>query len=108
MGCRRGERSHKFGANRTENCRYHNGLAPSREWRWRTAVECPAVVRSVRAEDNGFKARTGFCPFHVGDAEDSIAARFRAMAAYRGNAVALVDGDAKYSYSQLLDRGEGY
>src|SRR4051812_46679124 len=66
----------------------------------------PVPFRSPRAEDNGFFPRAGFQPFHRSDAETTIAARFRAMAQRRGDALALVDGGDSLSYRQLVQRAE--
>ncbi len=62
------------------------------------------LMRSTRAEDNGFEPRAGFEPFELADAEQSIPERFRRMAARRADATAIVDRDAAVSYRTLHSR----
>jgi acyl-coenzyme A synthetase/AMP-(fatty) acid ligase/thioesterase domain-containing protein/acyl carrier protein len=64
------------------------------------------LYRSARAEDNGFAPRLGFRPFDLRDAESTIAERFREVALRRGTATAVVDGDQRISYAELLHRAE--
>jgi acyl-coenzyme A synthetase/AMP-(fatty) acid ligase/thioesterase domain-containing protein/acyl carrier protein len=64
------------------------------------------LYRSARAEDNGFAPRLGFRPFGLLDAESTIAERFREVALRRGPATAVVDGDKRISYTELLHRAE--
>lgn len=64
------------------------------------------LYRSARAEDNGFAPRTGFRPFDLLDAESTVGERFREVALRRGAATAVVDGDHRISYAELLQRAE--
>jgi acyl-coenzyme A synthetase/AMP-(fatty) acid ligase/thioesterase domain-containing protein/acyl carrier protein len=61
-------------------------------------------LRSVRAEDNGFKPRAGFLPFRLADTEQSIPERFSRIAATRGEAIAVVDSETAVSYRALHSR----
>ena len=64
------------------------------------------LYRSERAEDNGFTPRAGFRPFDLLDAESTVGERFREVARGRGTATAVVDGDTRISYAELLQRAE--
>jgi acyl-CoA synthetase (AMP-forming)/AMP-acid ligase II/thioesterase domain-containing protein/acyl carrier protein len=64
------------------------------------------LYRSERAEDNGFAPRAGFRPFNLLDAESTVGERFREVALRRGAATAVVDGDDRVSYFELLRRAE--
>ena len=64
------------------------------------------LYRSERAEDNGFAPRSGFRPFDLLDAESTVGERFREVAKRRGTATAVVDGDHRVSYIELLHRAE--
>ena len=66
----------------------------------------PAQFRSPKADKNGFAPRPGFRPFDLAEAESTLGTRFRTVALERGCAVALVDGDARMTYSDLLRRAE--
>jgi acyl-coenzyme A synthetase/AMP-(fatty) acid ligase/thioesterase domain-containing protein/acyl carrier protein len=65
-----------------------------------------AIFRSERAESNGFNARDGFRPFELQDAEATLGQRFRETALRREDAIAVVDGDTRVSYWELLQRAE--
>lgn len=64
------------------------------------------LYRSARAGDNGFIPRVGFRPFNLLDAESTVGERFREVAQRRGAATAIVDGDHRLSYAELLHRAE--
>jgi acyl carrier protein len=64
------------------------------------------LYRSARAADNGFAPRIGFHPFDLLDAESTLGERFSEIARHRGTATAVVDGDNRVSYSDLLHRAE--
>jgi acyl-coenzyme A synthetase/AMP-(fatty) acid ligase/thioesterase domain-containing protein/acyl carrier protein len=64
------------------------------------------LYRSARAGDNGFAPRVGFRAFHLLDAESTVGERFREVAQRRGAATAVVDGDYRISYTELLHRAE--
>jgi acyl-coenzyme A synthetase/AMP-(fatty) acid ligase/thioesterase domain-containing protein/acyl carrier protein len=64
------------------------------------------LYRSERAEDNGFAPRIGFRAFDLLDAESTVGERFREVALRRGTATAVVDGDRRISYAELLNRAE--
>lgn len=65
-----------------------------------------SLYRSGHAEDNGFSPRAGFRPFDPLDAESTVGDRFREVALRRGSATAVVDGDHRISYAELLQRAE--
>ena len=65
-----------------------------------------SLYRSEHAEDNGFSPRAGFRPFELLDAESTVGERFREVALRRGSATAVVDGDRRVSYAELLQRAE--
>lgn len=67
-------------------------------------IPARAVLRSPRAEDNGFSPRTGFRPFHPAEAESTLGARFRETALRCGSKIAVADGTARISYAELLER----
>lgn len=58
--------------------------------------------RSLRAEDNGFVPGAGFRPFESQHAESSVAFRFRESALRHADRIALVDGDERVTYCDLL------
>ena len=64
------------------------------------------LYRSAHAEDNGFAARAGFRPFELGDVESTVGERFREVALQRGDATAVVDGEQRISYTEMLGRAE--
>jgi len=64
------------------------------------------LYRSARAEDNGFVPRSGFRAFDLPDAESTLGERFREVAYRSGDTTAVVDGEHRIGYSQLLKRGE--
>lgn len=59
--------------------------------------------RSLRAEDNGFAPGPEFRPFALKDAESTVAFRFRESALRHAGRTALVDGDRRIGYRDLLD-----
>lgn len=65
-----------------------------------------AGSRSPEADTNGFAPRSGYRPFDMAEAESTLGDRFRTVALDRGCAVALVDDDARITYSDLLQRAE--
>jgi amino acid adenylation domain-containing protein len=62
------------------------------------------IVRSKRAEDNRFEPGFNFRPFHLDDAESTIAARFQDVVRRRKNATAVVHGETSVTYEELLER----
>lgn len=64
------------------------------------------LYRSARAEDNGFAPRAGFRAFELPDAESMLGERIRQVALRRHNATAVVDGEHRISYGELLQRAE--
>jgi acyl-coenzyme A synthetase/AMP-(fatty) acid ligase/thioesterase domain-containing protein/acyl carrier protein len=64
------------------------------------------LYRSARAEDNGFAPRPGFRAFDLLDAESTVGERFREVALRRGATTAIVDGDHRINYAELLRRAE--
>jgi len=69
-------------------------------------TQVAAPFRSPHADANEFTPRTGFRPFDLLDAESTLGERFREVALRRGPATAVVDGDARVSYAELLQRAE--
>lgn len=69
-----------------------------------SASSAQAAFRSRHADDNGFAPRSGFETFRESDAEQSIVERLTAIAARRGSATALVDGETRLSYCDLVNR----
>ena len=65
-----------------------------------------SLLRSAHAQANGFAPRAGFLPFDPIEAESTLGERFRQVALRRRSAIALVDGAARISYRELLDRAE--
>jgi acyl-coenzyme A synthetase/AMP-(fatty) acid ligase/thioesterase domain-containing protein/acyl carrier protein len=65
-----------------------------------------ALLRSAQAHNNGFAPRAGFRPFDLADAETTLDVRFREVALRRGGATALVIGETRMSYGELLQRAE--
>ena len=65
-----------------------------------------ALLRSAHASDNGFVPRNGFRPFDPPEAESTLGERFREVALRRGTATAVVDGNTRVSYTDLLRRAE--
>lgn len=62
--------------------------------------------RSQHAADNGFAPRMEFRPFELGHAESTIAFRFRESAMLHAERIALVDGDQRVAYRDLLNQAE--
>lgn len=60
--------------------------------------------RSQHAEDNHFAPRQGFESFPDAAAGQSIVDRLMEVAGRRGSDTALVDGNVRLSYSELIDR----
>ena len=60
--------------------------------------------RSQHAENNHFAPRQGFESFPDAAAGQSIVDRLMEVAGRRGSDTALVDGDARLSYGELVDR----
>jgi amino acid adenylation domain-containing protein len=69
-------------------------------------VSSAVPFRSQRAADNGFAPGEGFRPFDLADAESTVALRFRESALRHAGRIALVDGDRRVTYRDLLDRAE--
>src|SRR5262245_12441601 len=65
-----------------------------------------ALFRSAEAHTNGFAPRVGFRQFAPVAAESSLGARCREVALRRGAAPALVEGETRISYEDLLQRAE--
>jgi acyl-coenzyme A synthetase/AMP-(fatty) acid ligase/thioesterase domain-containing protein/acyl carrier protein len=64
------------------------------------------LYRSEHAEDNGYAPRVGFRPFDPVEAESTVGEWFREVARRRGGATAVIDGDDRVSYAELLRRAE--
>jgi len=62
--------------------------------------------RSQHAADNGFVPENGFRPFELRDAESTVAFRFRESALRHADRVALVDGNQRVTYRDLLKEAE--
>jgi acyl-coenzyme A synthetase/AMP-(fatty) acid ligase/thioesterase domain-containing protein/acyl carrier protein len=71
-----------------------------------TPIPATALYRSEHAEMNGFSAREEFRPFELSDAEATLGERFREVALRRGSSLAVVDGEKRVSYAELLARAE--